>query len=177
MLEAACAERPELQDGWRSLAAVDRGFRGGTRGRPGRGEVPEWRLAAHPGPLRKFRIGAVFERPARRRCCGSKPARDWSGTRPSAVVGSGDGGKESVRCRAIQSHGLSHRQRLFLGMDGGRWGLFGDTQWCCVTASAPSEERASGGGAGIPPGRVVRDQSRRTHGIEGTRLQLMVGDC
>ncbi len=125
-------------------------------GQSGGRAVPEWRLAARLRPLRKFRIGAVFERQVRCRGCGSKPDRDWSRTRPSAVVGSGGGGKESVRCRAVHSHGPSHRQRLVLGIGGGRWALFGDKEWRCGTASTTSMERAAGDGAWIPSGRLVR---------------------
>ena len=34
-----------------------------------------------------------------------------------------------------------------------------------------------GGGAWIPSGRLGRDQPGERHSIEGTRLQLMAGDC
>ena len=176
MLEAAGAERLELWDGRRNSAAAAQEFLGGPRSRPKRGAVPEWRLVARLRPLREFRIGAVFERQVRCRGCGSKPDRDWVRTQPSAFLGSRGGGKESVRCRAVLSLGPSHRQRLVLGIGGGRWALFGDKEWRCGTASTPSMERAAGGGAWIPSWRLVRDQARWTHSIEGTGLQLNVGD-
>ena len=153
LLDTAGAKRPELQDGWRSLAAADREFRGGPRSRPRLGgKVQDWKSAARVGPLRAFRIGAVFQKRVRRRSSCAGPVRGQSWARQLAVVGRKDDGKESVRCRNGPSHGPGYRQHRVPGIWGGSRGLFGGWKACSVTANAPSGERAAGVGLGLRQG-------------------------
>ena len=116
------------------------------------GTVPDWKSAARVGPLRAFRIGAVLQERVRRRSSWGEPMRDRSRERPSAVVGRRGDGKESVRCRNGPSYGPGYRQQKVPGIWGGSRGLFGGWRACCVTANAPSAERATGVGPGFRQG-------------------------
>ena len=104
------------------------------------------------GPLRTFRIGAVLQERVRRRSSWAESMRDRSRERPSAVVGRKGEGQELVRCRIGPSHGLSYREHWVPGIREGSRGLLGGWRACCVTANAPSAERASGVGVGFRQG-------------------------
>ena len=103
------------------------------------------------GQLRTFRIGVVLKERVRRRSSWAEPMRDWSRARLGRGGLKGDG-KESVRCRNGPSHGPCYRQHRVPGIWGGSRGLFGGWRACCVTANAPSAERATGVGPGFRQG-------------------------
>ena len=104
------------------------------------------------GQLRAFRIGAVLQKRVWRRSSCAEPVRDRSRARPSAIVGRRGDGKEPVRCRNGPNHVPGYRQHRVPGI----WGAVGDSLggWraCCVTAIAPSGERAAGVGLGFRQG-------------------------
>ena len=109
---------------WLPLTA-NSGLARGARPRLG-WTVPDWRLAAHAGPLRTFRIGAILQKRVRRRSSCAEPMCDRGRARPSAVVGRRGDGKESVRCRNGPSDGPSYRQHRVPGIWGCSRGLLGD---------------------------------------------------
>ena len=177
LLDSAGAERPELRDGCRSLAAADREFRGGPRSRKRLGgKARDWKSAAPAGQLRAFRIGAVFQKRVRRRSSWAEPMRDRSWARPSAIVGRRGDGKEPVRCRNGPSHGPGYRQHRVPGIWGAVEDSLGDRERVALPRMRHLESGPRGG-AWIPSGRLGRDQPGERHSIEGTRLQLTVGDC
>ena len=67
------------------------------------------------GPLRAFRIGAVFQERVKRRSSWGEPVRDRNWARHSAFVGRKGDGKEPVRCRNGPRHGPSNRQHWVPG--------------------------------------------------------------